>query len=60
MLLQVASLVAGSQLTIGQLLDRLHQNPVDQDFLRTCILDVATRRSFAAREGVSTLCTTLI
>lgn len=50
-LLQIASFLAGCNLTLDQLLDALQCEGVEREALRDCILDLATRKSFAVREG---------
>ena len=51
--MQLASLLAGCVHPIGRLLELLHHEsaPFNREALRNCIMDIATRKNFAPKEG---------
>ena len=52
--MQLASLLAGCVHPIGSLLELLHHEsvPFSKEALRNCIIDIATRKNFAPKEGM--------
>ena len=57
--MQLASLLAGCVHPIGRLLELLHHEsaPFNKEALRNCIIDIATRKNFAAKKGMLPLST---